>query len=193
MKEKRYFGDYWFGKSKSFKLAILFILLSLIFILLIGSVISYNVIMSNYGYELNSYSVKTYEHLGEIANDVVKKGVGIDLSALPDDVVKYEITSENNEIIFKYYLDNNKDMVFASSANMTVKLSNDFSIISKETNYSSEEEYVKDVKFCIYFSIFFLSTIVVFVTWFILMILCLTVFKIVAFILSKSHKNKNLS
>ena len=102
--------------------------------------------MANYGYALNSYSVEAYEHLDEIANNVITKGVGIDLSELPDDVVKYEITAEGDEIIFKYYLDNNKDMVFAASANMTVKLSNDFSIISKKPNSSSEEEYVKSVK-----------------------------------------------
>ena len=192
MKEKRYFCDYWFGESESMKGRIeriaLILISSLILITFIGGIICYNVIMSNHGYELNSYSMKAYEHLDEIANNVIKKGVGIDLSALPDDVVRYEITSENDEIIFKYYLDNNKDMWFATSANMTVKLSNDFSIISKEQNFSSKEEYVKNIKI----AISFYSIAIGIFAWFIIMVLSLIGCIISAFI-SKSHKNKNLS
>lgn len=187
MKEKRYFCDYWFGRSGSMKRGTLIVISSLILITF-GGIIGYNVIMSNHGYELNSYSVKVYEHLDEIANNVITKGVGIDLSALPNDVINYEITTENNEIIFKYYLDNNKDMEFVVSANMTVKLSNDFSIISKKSNYSSEEEYVKSIKF----TIGFCSIMFGFFTGFIIMILSLIGCTIGA-VISKSHKSKNLS
>lgn len=188
MKEKRYFCDYWLGKSKSMKRERLILISSFILITFIGGIIGYNVIMSKHGHELNSYSVEAYEHLDEIANNVINKGVGIDLSALPDDVVNYEITSKNGEIIFKYYLDNNKDMKFAVSANMTVKLSNDFSIISKKPNYSSEEQYVKSIKF----TIGFCSIMIGFFAWFIVMIVSLIGCTIGAFI-SLSHQNKNLS
>ena len=188
MKEKRYFCDYWFGKSESTKREVLIMLSSLILITFLGSIISYNVIMSKHGYELNSYSVETYEHLDEIANNVIKNGVGIDLSALPDDVINYEITSENGKIIFKYYLDNNKDMEFAVPANMTVELSNDFNIISKKPNYSSEEEYVKSIKF----TIGLCSIMIGFFAWFIVIIVSLIGCTIGAFI-SQQHKNKNLS
>ena len=144
--------------------------------------------MSNYGYELNSYSVETYKHLDDIANNVIKNGVGIDLSAIPDDVVKYEITSENDEIIFNYYLDNNKDMDFAPSASMTVKLSNDFIIISKKPNYYSEEEYVKSIRFAFYYSSVLVGVLA--------LIIIMVVFHIgcdISYFISKSHKNKNLS
>ncbi len=186
MKEKRYFCDYWFGEPT--KVTTLILISSLILITFFGSIIGYNVIMSNYGYELNLYSVETYEYLDEIANNVIKKGVGIDLLSLPDDVVKYEITTENDEIIFKYYLDNNKDMAYAVSANMTVKLSNDFSIISKKPNYSSEEEYVKSIKYDIGRD----SILIGFFAWAIIMCLILIGGTIGAYI-SRSHKSKNLS
>lgn len=188
MKEKRYFCDYWFGRATraTSKKEVLIILSSLILIPLIGYIISYNVIMSNHGYELNSYFAETYEYLDEIANNVIKEGVGIDLLALPDDIEKYEITSENDEIIFKYYL-NNKDMELADPANMTVKLFNDFSVISKEPNYSSEEDYVKNVKLDIVKS----SVVTGLLSWLAFILLSILVLSICAFI-SQSRKNKNL-
>lgn len=63
------------------------------------------------------------------------------MSAIPDDVVKYEIIYEGDEIIFKYYLDNNKDAKLAKSASMTVIMSNEIEIIFKTPNYSSENEF----------------------------------------------------
>lgn len=189
MKEKRYFCDYWFGPSKSMKREVLIILLLFAFITSIGGRIAYNVMISNYEHELNSYSVEAYEHLNEIANTVIVKGVGIDLLALPEMMVfNYEITAKNDEIIFTYYLDNNDGMQFAVSAAMTVKLSNDFSIISKKPNCSSEEEYVKGIKFAIGFCSFFIGVFAWFIVIVIIWIGC-----IIAVHISELHKNKNLS
>ena len=70
--------------------------------------------------------------------------------ALRKAVFEYDVMYKNNETILYYYLDNNKGMRFAHSASMTLKLSNDFSIISKEPNYSSEKEYVNETKKLIY-------------------------------------------
>lgn len=186
MKEKRYFCDY-FDDSKSTRCIILILIFSLILITFI-SIISYKVNMSKYEYELNSYSVETYEHLDEIANNVIKKGVGIDVFALPDDVIEYKITSTNDEIIFEIYLDNNKDMRFADSANMTVKMLKDYTITSKWPNYSSEEEYVENIKFLIGLNSFVSGIL----AWIIILVVILIVCEI-GIIISASHKNQNLS
>ena len=188
MKEKRYFCDYWFGTGGSIKIPFLIILLSLVVITSVSSIISYNVILSKHGNELDSYSESTYQYLDEIADNVIQEGVGINLLALPDAVVKYEITSENDEVIFKYYLDNNKDSEFAVSANMTVELSDNYEIISKKPNYSSEEDYISNIKF----AMIFLSIMIGVVIWIAVMFIALIGATIVAFV-SKANKNKKLS
>jgi len=188
MKEKRYFCDYWFSTKGSMKIPYLIIFLSLIVITSVSSIISYNVFLSKYGNELDSYSESTYQYLDEIADNVIQKEVGINLLALPDDVVKYEIISENNEVIFKYYLDNNIDSEFAVSANMTVELSDNFEIISKKPNYSSEEDYISNIKG----AMIFLSIMIGVLIWIVVMLVALVGITIAAFI-SKANKNKNLS
>ena len=45
-----------------------------------------------------------------------------------------------------YLFDNNKDMEYAASASMTVKLSENFEVISKTPNYSSKDEYISSIK-----------------------------------------------
>ena len=105
----------------------------------------YNSYLTKYKNELNSYSESTYQHLNEIADNVIQEGGNINLLALPDDVTKFEINTQDGITIFKFYLDNNSGMEFADSAYMTVKLSNNF-IISKESNYSSEEVYISNIK-----------------------------------------------
>lgn len=186
MKEKRYFCDYWFGRGGSNKIETLIIILSLIVITSIFCIIHYNVLLHTN--ELDSYSESTYQYLDEIANEVIQEGKGINLLALPDDVVKYEITSTNNEIIFKYYLDNNKGMLFAQAANMTVELSDNFEIISKNPNYSSEEDFIIITKFLMFFG----SAILGFMIWLGFIILSFIICTIVAFV-SRAKKNKNLS
>lgn len=188
MKEKRYFCDYWFGTGCSGKIDRLIMFLSIIFITSIGSIISYNVLLSKHGNELDSYSESTYQYLDEIADDVIQEGTGINLLALPEDVVKYEITSQNNEVIFKYYLDNNKDLKFAVSADMTVKLSDNFEIVSKEPDCTSEEDYIRNIKG----SMIFWSVILGIIIWFGVMLVAIIGATIGAFI-SKANKNKNLS
>lgn len=184
MKEKRYFCDYWFGTEGSIKIPILIMLLSLIVI----TFIIYNVLLLKHGNELDSYSESTYQYLDEIADNVIQEGVGINLLALPDDVVKYEITSENNEVIFKYYLDNNKGSEFDGSANMTVELSDNFEIISKKPNYSSEEDYIKNIKYNMTFLSVITGLLIGFGFWVLILFGC----TIAAFV-SRANKNKNLS
>ena len=111
----------------------------------VSGICIYNSYLTKYKNELDSYSESTYQHLNEIADNVIQEGGNINLLALPDDVVKSEINTQDGITIFKFYLDNNSGMEFADSAYMTVKLSNNF-IISKESNYSSEEVYISNIK-----------------------------------------------
>ena len=139
MKEKRYFCDLEEQKS----------IIVILFIILVGIIvafISYNVLTNKFEYESDSYSEEDYEYLEKIAKNVVKDGGSINLSAIPEDVAYYKITANNNEIILKLSLENNKDKVFAPSADITIKLSNKFDIISTKTNFSSKQEYVWHIK-----------------------------------------------
>lgn len=146
MKEKRYFCDFWFGTALPFKHFTALIILSMIGLTIICSIISYGIISLKYAYELDSYSESTYQYLNEIADNVISEGQGVDLTAIPSDVVKYEIVREDGIITFKYSLDNNKGMQFATSAHMTVELSENFDIVSKHPSDMSEEQYVRDIK-----------------------------------------------
>ena len=117
MKEKRYFCDFWNALSnvdsgKGFLSAIGLWVIVWYFICCILN----TVITAKYGYELGLYKESTYNYLYKIAENVIQEGKGLNLSAIPDDVVKYEIIYEGDEIIFKYYLDNNKDAKLAKSA-----------------------------------------------------------------------------
>lgn len=187
MKEKRYFCDYWKRlESNSFQ-AWLIIIVSIVIVVSISGIICYNLIMSEHGHELNSFSEDNNKYLDEIANNVIHKGVGIDLSSIPEDI-RYEITKENDGIIFKYYLDNDKDMTFAVSANMTVELSDNFNIISKKTNYSSKEDYQNDVKIVMIFTSLMIGVFI----WLVTIVLVVFTCEIIAHV-SKAKKNKSLS
>ncbi|MFQ6943250.1 MAG: hypothetical protein ACLRTR_02250 [Clostridia bacterium] len=142
MKEKRYFCDFWntlsnVDSGKGFLSAIGLWVIVWYFICCILN----TVITAKYGYELGLYKESTYNYLYKIAENVIQEGKGLNLSAIPDDVVKYEIIYEGDEIIFKYYLDNNKDAKLVKSASMTVIMSNEIEIIFKTPNYSSENEF----------------------------------------------------
>ena len=145
MKEKRYFCDFWEKKSNTMQI------IATLFIILVGiivTLINYNVLVNKYEYEFDSYSEEDYEYLEKIAKNVVKDGESINLSAsaIPEDVAYYEITANKNEIILKLGLENNKDKVYAPSAYITIKISNKLDIISKKTNFSSKQEYVRYIK-----------------------------------------------
>lgn len=190
MKEKRYFCDVWYGPVEKGERTSFVIVVALLGFILISSFINYSMLLSKYENELNSYSTSAYQYIDEIADEVIQEGEGIDLISLPNDIVEYEVTRENKKIIFKYYLDNNKGMEFAESANMTVKLSDEFEIISKVPNYSSEEDYISHIKS----DMRFLAIMRSFIICVILMLVGIIVAGIVAHI-SKVNKNKeqNLS
>lgn len=151
MKGKRYYCDWALSSSnkKSNRLISKLLFIFLVVVISISSLIYYNIMMHNYEQDLELYSESDYKYLDEIANNVIGKD-GINLATIPKDVVEYEITYKDGKIIFKYSLDNNKGKIFLASASMTVTLSKDFEILSKEPNFSSKEEYAKIYKICIY-------------------------------------------
>ena len=185
MKKKRYFCDYFFGgdwDNKYFSIGIV----SIFLILIVGMIFSNNIFKTKYANAFDSYSESTYMYLDEIADKVIEEGVGINLIALPDDVVKYEITYENGKTTFKYYLDNNKGKPYTISANMTIELSDDFTIISRTPNYSSEEEYVEAIKH----SMFLMCIINGLAAWVVIWMSIIVICTIIALI-SLANKRKN--
>lgn len=142
--------------------------------------------MNGHSEDLEAYSESAYEYLDEIADNVISKD-GINVSAIPKDVVEYEITYKDSEIIFKYSLDNNKEKYLATSASMTVTLSKDFEILNKEPNFSSKEEYVKihKITFYIFIPIFGIMT------WCMVAFACCVVGGI-AIPISMIHKKMNI-
>lgn len=142
-KERHFFKKNEENYTFILKVGLIIILAPIIFIFSFWG-IKYNYNMSKYGYELNLYSDTTYEDLSEIANSVINEGVGIDLLSLPDNVTEYSVTSKNGDIIFTCCLNN--DMHFANAPTITIKLSDNFKVISESKNISSQEEYVESVR-----------------------------------------------
>lgn len=147
MEEKQYYIDKMTsvstgGLSKECKIYIcICIILSFIV-----SIISYNVIMHYYGYELNTYSLDTYTRLEEIPNIVIKEDTSFDLTAIPEDVYSYNISYVDGKINFEYTLNTNEDLRFAPLPKMTIVLNNqDLKILDKSSNYT-EELYKRSIK-----------------------------------------------
>lgn len=187
MKEKRYYCDWALSRSdeKSNRLISKVLLISLV-VTAISSLIYYNIMMHNHGEDLEAYSESAYKYLDEIADNVIEKD-GINVAEIPEDVVEYEITYKDGEIIFKYGLDNNKGKVWATSASMTVTLSKDFKVLSKEPNFSSKEEYAKSHKIGFYIFIPIFGVL----TWCAMAVAACIVME-VAIPISMVHKKKDM-
>jgi len=188
MKEKRYYCDWALSTSdkKDKRLFNKVMFISLVVVTVVSSVIYYSIIMHNHSEDLEAYSESAYEYLDKIADNVISKD-GINVSAIPKDVVEYEITYKDGEFIFKYSLDNNKGKDLATSASMTITLSKDFEILSKEPNFSSKEEYVKNHKIGTYVIIPIFGVF----TWGVLGVICCVVMA-VAIPISMIHKKMNM-
>lgn len=190
MKEKRYYYD-WASQQQDRSVVVKVLLISFVIVTTISSLIYYNIMMHNHGEDLEAYSENAYEYLDEIADNVIGKD-GINVAAIPEDVVEYEITYKDGEIVFKYSLDNNKDKEFATSASMTVTLSKDFEVLSKEPNFSSKEEYVKIHKINFYLCVPIFGALVWLGLEFATLILMVVAFPI-SVLHKKKYMKKNLS
>ena len=189
MKEKRYYCDWILSSRYDEKFNRLFskvVLISIIVVTAVSSLIYYNIMMHNYGENLESYSESAYKYLDEIADNVIGE-IGINVAAIPEDVIEYKITYKDGKIIFKYTLDNNKGKKFTSPATMTVTLSKDFEVISKKPNFSSKEKYLKIHKIHFYICIVVFG----FLTWVVMAVASL-IMMVVAIPISTKHKKKDM-
>jgi hypothetical protein len=193
MGEKRYFCD-WVNEPADVKYncfidepLLKFLTIVSVIVGVVGSVIGQYIFKQGYTENLETYYESTYKYLDEIADNVISKD-GINVSAIPENVIEYEITYEDNKITFEYSLDSNKEEFFGLPASMTVSLSKDFEILSKKPTYSSKEKYIKESKFSL--SIFF-PIILGFGTFIWLTILS-TIAMFIAFPISKMHKKMDI-
>ena len=139
-----------------------FVLICLVLSMIIGVFTSYKVVSSKYGYLLDLYPSEEYAYLDEVANEVINEGVSIDLLTLSDKKLEYKIENNNDTITLTIYSDSN---TFTSSPYVTIKLSNDYRIISKSPNFSSEQEYIDTVQTAIVIRSFYYGIPPVIISW----------------------------
>ncbi len=135
------------------------------------SCIFYNVLEHKNEKNLKTYSESDYEYLDEIADNVIKKD-GIDVSAIPEDVVRYEITKKDNKIIVMYSLGEN----IKTYPSMTITLSKDLELLNKESNSCSIKKFQKIEKrnvILIAVAIGLFASLIIFMTVIYVLISCL--------------------
>ena len=146
-KGKRYFCDYfemvWTEPIKA--LIAIFIYLILVSGIIV-TISSLCLIAFMYEYELNIYPEDSVNKVEEISNNLIIEGTKIDLEDLAE-VDEYEIVKDNDNIIITYSYKNKRLSAFSPiNIEMTLKLSNDYHIISKEATFSSREDYSEYIK-----------------------------------------------
>lgn len=118
------------------------------------------------------YSEKSYEYLNKIADNIINEDVGINVALIPLDITEYEITYKNEEIVFRYQLDN-RGREWSTPASMEIKLSENFEILKREPNFHSQEEYVHAYIVKLYGGFMILGLIVDLLFWIICWIIWL--------------------
>lgn len=113
-------------------------------------------------YNVESHCNSLYDKLTEISSTVIKEGNGIDLSNIPyyDNLEKYSISYNQSEktTILKFSLNDNNYL----KPYITVTLSEDYNIISVESNCSSLKRYTQLALYTsLYISIMYFLTITV--------------------------------
>mgnify|MGYP006867953655 FL=1 len=139
MKEKRYFCD-WASEESEQNVNKKPIFISLFVVTAICSLFYFNIFRSDFVRDLELYD-QSDKYLEEIADNVIGKD-GINVVKIPDDV-EYEISDRNNEIVFTYDLESSKEREFTNGLGMSITLSKNGKVLSKEPNYSSKNEYIR--------------------------------------------------
>ena len=106
----------------------------------ICSLFYYNIFGSDLASDVELYD-QSDKYLEEIADNVIGKD-GINVAKIPDNV-KYEISDRNNEIVFTYDLESSKEREFTTGLGMSITLSKNGKVLSKEPNYFSKNEYIR--------------------------------------------------
>lgn len=133
MKEKRYFCD-WFDEVKTWKL--LLIIFSTVLIISIISIPITNKWVKEFFEDSKENEYKSYDYLYEIAENAINEGIGIDITTIPENV-KYNIYSDKENIIFKFYCDSDEDGI---NEDMEIILSKDLKIISSYSKIIEQQE-----------------------------------------------------
>lgn len=133
MKEKRYFCD-WFNEIKTWKL--LLIIFSTVLITSIISIPITNKWVKEFFEDCKENEYKSYDYLYEIAENAINEGIGIDITKIPENV-KYNIYSNKENIIFKFYCDSDEDGI---NEDMEIILSKDLKIISSYSKIIEQQE-----------------------------------------------------
>jgi len=123
-------------------------IIAMIAVPIIGATIWYKNTVESYQQELESYSPDTYEYLVKSISQIFKEGEGIiDIKAKPDDIIIDKIEMcDDGKFICKLYLDKGEVKKYFPNQNITAEISEDFEILSTNSPYSSEEEFVKAFK-----------------------------------------------
>lgn len=186
MKEKRYFCD---GALREADVNKKPILISFFVVTAICSLFYYNIFGSELARDVELYD-QSDKYLEEIADNVIGKD-GINVAKIPDNV-KYEISDRNNEIVFTYDLESSKEREFTTGLGMSITLSRNGKVLSKESNYSSKNEFITIRTLGYIIMIPLLGAM----TWGVLAVGCMIVMGF-AIIISMIHKkidmDKNLS
>ncbi len=174
-KEKRYFCDF-IGQLEH---PAAFNFISAVIIAVLASVFIYKFYVSD---SISEYSTEAAEYLSNVAEDVIIEGVGIDLLALPDDVMLGEIKRiDDDKYSFTYFF---KDSKRAES--MYIILSNDFYVLSKNVPSPSQVNSLRVLNSIIGGLLFVMA-------WICLLFISYVISTAHKAIVTKKRKNKNLS
>lgn len=178
MEEKRYFCD-WLdnkanlaGEKLFYKIVIAFLIITTA----VSSLLYANVIYP-YDNNIEENYKKLYDYLEKIDNTIVGEK-GINMAAMPKEVIEYKIIYQDDKIVFKYSVKNDiiRNKQFPSTLKETVNLSKDFQVLSKENNLGSKEEREKISKqFASYTRLGIMTSLVIFFAIMFLILVSLTI------------------
>lgn len=179
MKEKWYFCD-WVERKANSTIDRLFYKIVIAFLIITAAVSSllYANVIYPYDNKVEESYEKLYAYLDEIDRQIVISEEGINMATMPKDIIEYEISYQDNGIIFKYSVKNNiiKNNLVPSVLKETVTLSKDFRILSKENNLASKEEREKiSEQFAAYTTLGVFTSLVIFFAIMFLILVPLTI------------------
>ena len=122
------------------------LILLVVIVGVIAGKISYKNLLEENRLALNSYSKKAYDYLNEIAENIIVKGEGIAATELPPEVTEWNILYDGEKFSLIYCLNNNEGIKYAESARMEITFSKEGEILFRNSNFATEEKYVKNVK-----------------------------------------------
>ncbi len=111
--------------------------LAMVLIIIILGTASYIILNTKYSHEFEEYSAETYEMLNAIADEYIQEN----LATLSEKVQEYSFKNDGQDIIISYTIDAGEEKKIAPKPSMTVKISEDGSTITRESDYENEQSY----------------------------------------------------